>query len=71
MADQKQREKCLKEVDLMKPLDHPNIIKYIDSFIHKEKYCFLYFTAAQRTKSLFLNDVIYGWPLIKDRFWGV
>ena len=33
MADQKQRDKCLKEVDLMKPLDHPNIIKYIDSFI--------------------------------------
>ena len=33
MADQKQRDKCLKEVELMKPLDHPNIIKYIDSFI--------------------------------------
>ena len=33
MMDPKQRDKCLKEVDLMKPLDHPNIIKYIDSYI--------------------------------------
>ena len=33
MSDQKLRDKCLKEVELMKPLDHPNIIKYIDSFV--------------------------------------
>lgn len=32
-TDQKSRDKFLKEVELMKPLDHPNIIKYIDSFI--------------------------------------
>lgn len=35
--DPKQREKCLKEVDLMKPLSHPNIIKYIDSFTHNNE----------------------------------
>ena len=35
MADQRQREKCLKEVDIMKKLNHPHIIQYIDSFIHK------------------------------------
>ena len=29
MMDPKQREKCLKEVKLMQPLDHPNIIKYL------------------------------------------
>lgn len=33
MMDPKQREKCLKEVKLMQPLDHANIIKYLDSFI--------------------------------------
>jgi len=37
MADQKQREKCLREVDIMKKLNHPHIIKYIDSFIHNNE----------------------------------
>jgi len=33
MKDVKQREKCLKEVKLLQSLDHPNIIRYLDSFI--------------------------------------
>lgn len=33
MMDPKQREKCLKEVKLMQPLDHPNIIKYLGTKI--------------------------------------
>lgn len=33
MTDVKQREKCLKEVKLLQSLDHPNIIRYLDSFI--------------------------------------
>lgn len=31
--DDKAREKCLKEVQLLQSLDHPNVIKYLDSFI--------------------------------------
>jgi len=31
--DAKSREKCLKEVNLLQSLDHPNIIRYYDSFI--------------------------------------
>ena len=31
--DQKQRNKCLKEVRLLQSLDHDNIIQYLDSFI--------------------------------------
>lgn len=31
--DEKAREKCLKEVRLLQSLDHPNIIRYLDSFI--------------------------------------
>lgn len=37
MADQRQREKCLKEVDIMKKLNHSHIIQYIDSFIHNNE----------------------------------
>jgi serine/threonine protein kinase len=37
MADQRQREKCLREVDIMKKLNHPHIIQYIDSFIHNNE----------------------------------
>ena len=37
MMDPKQREKCLKEVELMKPLKHLNIIQYIDSFTYNNE----------------------------------
>merc|ERR1719316_1873402 len=33
MMDQKQREKCLKEVGLLKELQHPHIIRFMDSFL--------------------------------------
>jgi len=33
MMDNKQREKCLQEVKLLQSVDHPNIIRYLDSFI--------------------------------------
>lgn len=37
MMDPKQRDKCLKEVKLMQPLIHPNIIRLKDSFIHNNE----------------------------------
>ena len=33
LVDEKTRDKCVKEVKLLQSLDHPNIIRYLDSFI--------------------------------------
>lgn len=33
MTDEKARNDCIKEIDLLKSLDHPNIIRYLESFV--------------------------------------
>lgn len=33
--DQKSREECYKEIELLKQLDHPNVIQYLSSFMHE------------------------------------
>jgi len=42
MKDKKAREDCLKEIDLLRQLDHENVIKYYSSFIvEKDLYIVL------------------------------
>jgi len=33
MMDAKARQDCIKEIDLLKHLDHPNVIRYLASFV--------------------------------------
>jgi serine/threonine protein kinase len=34
LMDQKSREECYKEIELLKQLNHPNVIQYLSSFVH-------------------------------------
>jgi len=43
MMDSKARADCIKEIDLLKSLNHPNIIRYLASFLAKnEVQCLLW-----------------------------
>ena len=71
MVDAKARQDCLKEIELLQSLDHPNIIKYLASFVENnevlEKYTlfnfiFPHFYASFISLSLSLSfsPVIYS-----------
>ena len=44
--DDKAREKCLKEVRLLQSLEHPNIVRYLDSLIEGDELIIVFEWAA-------------------------
>ena len=64
MVDAKARQDCLKEIELLQSLDHPNIIKYLASFVENNEvlekctlfnFIFPHFSASFISLSLFLS----------------
>jgi serine/threonine protein kinase len=39
IKDEKQNNKNMNEIQIFKDLNHPNLIKYLENFIHKDKLC--------------------------------
>ena len=42
MVDAKARQDCIKEIELLQSLDHPNIIRYLSSFVENNEVHVIY-----------------------------
>eukprot|EP00002_Diphylleia_rotans_P035163 TRINITY_DN7648_c0_g1_i1.p1 TRINITY_DN7648_c0_g1~~TRINITY_DN7648_c0_g1_i1.p1 ORF type:complete len:248 (+),score=46.34 TRINITY_DN7648_c0_g1_i1:169-912(+) len=71
MMDPKARSDCLKEAQLLQSLNHPNIVKYYDSFIESNQLNIILELAefgdlgdminkAKKSNTLFMEKVIWG-----------
>ena len=71
MVDAKARQDCIKEIELLKSLDHPNIIRYLASFIENNEVCYIYKALVYLERyflALHCVRVSGGWrPLSNDK----
>eukprot|EP00930_Biecheleria_cincta_P028611 TRINITY_DN19973_c0_g2_i2.p1 TRINITY_DN19973_c0_g2~~TRINITY_DN19973_c0_g2_i2.p1 ORF type:complete len:863 (+),score=214.30 TRINITY_DN19973_c0_g2_i2:123-2711(+) len=66
----KQRDKCLKEVRLLQSLDHPNIVKFLDSFIDQNELLIIVEWAEKGDlKRLIRKAVANETSLTEDEIW--
>merc|ERR1719261_1916919 len=70
MMDQKQREKCLKEVGLLKELQHPHIIRFLDSFLsEKDMHIILEWASRGDLKRVLKRAVASDVYLSEGQIW--
>ena len=70
MKDPKQREKCLKEVQLLETLNHPHIISYLDSFIEKnEMFIAVEWAEKGDLKRVIRHAIAEESPIEESRVW--
>lgn len=63
-------EKCLKEVGLLRSLDHPNIIKYLDSFLYEsELYIILEWAGKGDLRELISEQKKTGYHFSELKVW--
>mmetsp|Transcript_35615 Transcript_35615/g.41912 ORF Transcript_35615/g.41912 Transcript_35615/m.41912 type:complete len:681 (-) Transcript_35615:141-2183(-) len=63
--------KCLKEVGLLRSLEHPNIISYLDSFLHEsELYIILEWAGKGDLKELISTQRKSGVHMTEERVWA-
>lgn len=67
MNDVKQRDNCIKEVKLMEKLNHPNITKYIESFIHENEMFIAVEWAANGDLKQHIKDIRSRNEVIPER----